>query len=41
VWCKAGRFVEGLHEVGDIPTKISVNCGINLHAALIFTCLFL
>jgi hypothetical protein len=26
VWSKAGRFVEGLHVVGDIITKISVNC---------------
>jgi hypothetical protein len=41
VWYKDGRFVEGLHAVGDILTKISVNCVINLHAALLFTCLFL
>jgi hypothetical protein len=41
VWSKAGRFVEGLHTVGDIITKISVNCVINLHVALLFTCLFL
>jgi hypothetical protein len=41
VWSKAGRFVEGLHAVGDILTKISANCVINLHAALLFTCLFL
>jgi hypothetical protein len=40
VWSKAGRFVEGLHAVGDITTKISVNCVINLHVALSFTCLF-
>jgi hypothetical protein len=40
VWSKAGRFVEGLHTVGDILTKISVNCVINLHAALLFTCYF-
>jgi hypothetical protein len=33
--------MEGLHEVGDILTKISVNCVINLHVALLFTCLFL
>jgi hypothetical protein len=32
--------VEGLHIVGDILTKISVNCVINLHAALLFMCLF-
>ena len=38
---KAERFVEGLHAVGDILTKISANCVINLHAALLFTCLFL
>jgi hypothetical protein len=41
VWSKAGRFVEGLHAVGDILTKISANCVINLHVALLFTCLFL
>jgi hypothetical protein len=41
VWSKAGRFVEGLHAVGDILTKISVNCVINLHVALLFTCLIL
>jgi hypothetical protein len=29
VWSKAGRFVEGLHTVGDIFTKISVNCVLN------------
>jgi hypothetical protein len=33
--------VEVLHAVGDILTKISVNCVINLHDALLFTCLFL
>jgi hypothetical protein len=33
--------MEGLHTVGDILTKISVNCVINLHVALLFTCLFL
>jgi hypothetical protein len=26
MWSKAGRFVEGLHAIGDILTKISVNC---------------
>jgi hypothetical protein len=41
VWSKAGRFVEVLHIVGDILTKINVNCVINLHVALLFTCLFL
>ena len=41
MWSKAGRFVEGLHAVGDTLTKISANCVINLHAALLFTCLFL
>jgi hypothetical protein len=41
VWSKAGRFVEGLHAVGGIITKISANCVINLHVALLFTCLFL
>jgi hypothetical protein len=40
VWSKAGRFMEGLNEVGDILTKISVNCVINLHVALLLTCLF-
>jgi hypothetical protein len=33
--------MEGLHTVGDIITKISVNCVINLHVALLFMCLFL
>jgi hypothetical protein len=33
--------VEVLHEIGDILTKISVNCVINLHDALLFTCLIL
>jgi hypothetical protein len=32
VWSKVGRSMEGMHTVGDIPTKISVNCVINLHA---------
>jgi hypothetical protein len=26
VWSKVGRFVEGLHTVGDILTRVSVNC---------------
>jgi hypothetical protein len=33
--------MEGLHIVGDILTKISVNCVIKLHVALLFMCLFL
>jgi hypothetical protein len=33
--------MEGLHAVGDILTMISVNCVINLHAALLFSCVFL
>jgi hypothetical protein len=33
--------MEGLHAVGDILTKISVNCVIKLHVALLFTCAFL
>ena len=37
MWSKVGRFVEGLHVVGDILTKISANCVINLHVALLFT----
>ena len=41
MWSNSGRFVEGLHAVGDIPTKISVNCVINLDATLLFMCLFL
>jgi hypothetical protein len=41
VWSKDGRFVEGMHAVGDILTKISANCVINVHVALLFTCLFL
>ena len=40
MWSKAGSFVEGMHAVGDILTKISVNCVINLYVALLFTCLF-
>ena len=32
--------MEGLHAVGDILTKISVNCVINLHVALLFRCYF-
>jgi hypothetical protein len=27
MWSKDGRFVEGLHAVGDIITKISANLG--------------
>jgi hypothetical protein len=41
VWSKAGRSVEGLRAVGDILTTISANCVINLHATLLFACLFL
>jgi hypothetical protein len=41
VWSKAGMFVEGLHVVGDIITKISAICVINLHVVLLFMCLFL
>ena len=33
--------MEGLHIVSDNLTKISANCVINLHVALLFTCLFL
>jgi hypothetical protein len=33
--------MEGLHAVSDILTKIIVNCVKNLHATLLFTCLFL
>jgi hypothetical protein len=33
--------MEGFHAVGDILTKTSVNCVINSHAALLFTCLIL
>ena len=33
--------MDGMHVVGDIITKISTNCVINLHVALLFTCLFL
>jgi hypothetical protein len=40
VWSKTGSFVEGLHAVGNIITKINANCMINLHATLLFTCLF-
>jgi hypothetical protein len=41
VWSKAGRFVEGMHAIGDILSKISVNFVINLHVALSFMCLLL
>jgi hypothetical protein len=41
VWSRVGRFVEGLHIVGDIITNISANCVINLHDALLFMCSFL
>jgi hypothetical protein len=41
MWSNDGRFMEGLQAVGDILTKISVNCVINLHVALLFMCLFL
>jgi hypothetical protein len=41
MWSKSGRFMEGLHAVGDILTKISSNCVKNLHVAFLFTCLFL
>jgi hypothetical protein len=40
MWSKAGRFVEGLHGVGGILTKISVNYVINLHVAFLFMCVF-
>jgi hypothetical protein len=40
VWSKARRFIKGLHAVGEILTKISANCVINLHATLLLTCLF-
>jgi hypothetical protein len=32
--------MEGLHAVGDIITKISANCVIKLHVALLFMCSF-
>jgi hypothetical protein len=32
--------MDSLHVVGDILSKISTDCVINLHAALLFTCLF-
>jgi hypothetical protein len=41
VWSKDERFVEGIHIVGDIITKISANCVINLRFSLLFTCLSL
>jgi hypothetical protein len=40
MWSKVGRFVEGLHVVGDILKSISVNGVIKLYAALLSTCLF-
>jgi hypothetical protein len=33
--------MEGLHTIGDILTKISVNCVIKSHVALLFTCLYI
>jgi hypothetical protein len=30
-----------MHTIGDILTKINVNCVINLHVTLLFTCVFL
>jgi hypothetical protein len=41
MWSRDRRFVEGLHIVGEIITKISANCVMILHVALLFTCLFL
>jgi hypothetical protein len=32
--------MEGLHTIGDILTKISVNSVIHLHDALLFMCVF-
>ena len=37
---KAGRFVEGLHVVGDIFTKISVNRVLN-YVLHYYLCIFL
>jgi hypothetical protein len=33
--------VDGLHAVGDIPTKISTGYVMNLHVALSFMCYFM
>jgi hypothetical protein len=41
MWSKVRSFVEGMHAIGDILTKISANCVINLYVALLFMCLFL
>jgi hypothetical protein len=41
MWSKAGLFMEGVHAFGDIFTKISVNCVINLHYALLFVFIFM
>jgi hypothetical protein len=41
MWSKDGRFVEGPDAVDDILTKISVNGVINLHVALLITCIVL
>jgi hypothetical protein len=38
MWSKAGRFMDGMHVVGDIITKISAFWVIKLHVALLFTC---
>jgi hypothetical protein len=38
VYSKAGRFMDGLHTVGDILTKISIGSVMNLHVALSVMC---
>ena len=38
---KDGRFVDSLYAVGDNISKINTNRVINLHVALLFTCLCL
>jgi hypothetical protein len=37
VWSKAGRNVEGLHVVGGILQKISINC-VLIYMLCIYTC---
>jgi hypothetical protein len=41
MWSKDGRFVEGLHAVGDIPTNISVNCDKFTFCIIIYVFIFM
>jgi hypothetical protein len=42
MWSKFGSFVEGLHAVGDILKKISVNCVMKFTCCIvIYMCIFM